>query len=159
MTSAELRMLKPGDVAPDFATQDSEGAPVTLSALRGERVVLYFYPKDDTSDCTEQACGFRDAWRTLRRRKTMVLGVSRDEVKAHRKFRAKHALPFPLLVDDDHAIAQAYGVWVEKSMYGKKYFGIARTTFVIDAEGVITHVFAKVKVTGHAEAVLAALAE
>lgn len=130
---------------------------MALSALRGQRVVLYFYPKDDTSDCTEQACGFRDAWRKLRRRGTTVLGVSRDDVKAHRKFAAKHALPFPLLADDEHAIAQAYGVWVEKSMYGKKYFGIARTTFVIDAEGVITHVFEKVKVTGHAEAVLAAL--
>ena len=150
-------MLQPGDRAPDFTTLDAEGKPVALSALRGQRVVLYFYPKDDTTDCTEQACGFRDAWRKLRRRGTTVLGVSRDDAKAHRKFAAKHALPFPLLADDEHAIAQAYGVWVEKSMYGKKYFGIARTTFVIDAEGVITHVFEKVKVTGHAEAVLAAL--
>jgi peroxiredoxin Q/BCP len=148
-------MLEVGDVAPDFTSVSDDGVSVSLSALRGTTVVLYFYPKDDTTDCTTQACGFRDAWRKLRRRGATVLGVSRDDLKAHKKFRAKHALPFPLLADDDHAIAQAYGVWVEKSMYGKKYFGIARTTFVIDAEGIVRHVFRKVQVTGHAEEILA----
>ncbi len=151
-------MLQAGDMAPDFTAQSDDGVEVTLSALRGQQVVLYFYPKDDTTDCTAQACGFRDSWRTLRRRKTVVLGVSKDDLKRHAKFRAKYDLPFPLLADDDHAIAKAYGVWVEKSMYGKKYFGIARTTFVIDARGIIRHVFRKVKVAGHADAVLAALA-
>lgn len=151
-------MLQEGDVAPDFTTQSDDGTSVTLSALRGQQVVLYFYPKDDTTDCTEQACGFRDSWRTLRRRKTVVLGVSRDDLRRHAKFRAKYDLPFPLLADDDHAIAKAYGVWIEKSMFGKKYFGIARTTFVIDARGIIRQVFRKVKVAGHTEAVLAALA-
>jgi peroxiredoxin Q/BCP len=158
MTSEELRMLQEGDPAPDFTTVADDGTPVSLAGLRGTTVILYFYPKDDTTDCTEQACGFRDAWRTIRRRGATVLGVSRNDAKTHRKFRAKHALPFPLLVDDDHAIAEAYGVWVEKSMYGKKYFGIARTTFVIDAGGIIRHVFRKVQVTGHAQAVLATLA-
>lgn len=150
-------MLEVGDVAPDFTSVSDDGVSVSLSALRGTTVVLYFYPKDDTTDCTTQACGFRDAWRKLRRRGATVLGVSRDDLKAHKKFRAKHALPFPLLADDDHAIAQAYGVWVEKSMYGKKYFGIARTTFVIDAEGIVRHVFRKVQVNGHAEEILAAV--
>lgn len=148
-------MLEVGDVAPDFTSVSDDGVSVSLSALRGTTVALYFYPKDDTTDCTTQACGFRDAWRKLRRRGATVLGVSRDDLKAHKKFRAKHALPFPLLADDDHAIAQAYGVWVEKSMYGKKYFGIARTTFVIDAEGIVRHVFRKVQVNGHAEEILA----
>ncbi len=157
MTSEELRMLQEGDPAPDFITVADDGTPVSLVALRGTPVVLYFYPKDDTTDCTEQACGFRDAWRKLRRRGATVLGVSRDDAKSHRKFRAKHALPFPLLIDEDHAIAGAYGVWVERSMYGKKYFGIARTTFVIDADGIIRHVFRKVQVSGHAEDILAAL--
>ena len=152
-----------GERAPEFTLRgvDAEGneAEVGLADLRGRRVVLYFYPKDDTSGCTTQACGIRDAWPEFGRTDAVVLGVSPDDVKSHRKFGEKYDLPFTLLADPDHAVAEAYGVWKEKSMYGRKYMGIERTTFVIDADGVISHVFPRVKPKEHADQVLAALGE
>lgn len=144
-----------GSKAPTFSTTDDAGQKVRLADLTGKTVVLYFYPKDDTSGCTTQACEFRDAWGELTAKGVVVLGVSPDSQASHQKFRAKHDLPFPLLMDTDHAIAEAYGVWGEKSMYGRKYWGILRTTFVIDGKGVLRHVFEKVKPKGHAEAILA----
>jgi len=146
-----------GTKAPAFSAKDDQGHTVTLAGLKGQTVVLYFYPKDDTSGCTTQACEFRDAWSEVEEAGAVVLGVSPDGETSHQKFRAKFDLPFQLLVDEDHTIAEAYGVWGEKSMYGKKYFGILRTTFIIDPKGVITHVFEKVKPKGHAAEVLDAL--
>ncbi len=136
--------LKVGDLAPDFSLLSDSGETVRLSDLRGKRVVLYFYPKDDTSGCTTQACGFRDAYPTIEERNALVLGVSPDGVKSHQKFKTKHDLPFTLLVDEDHAVAEAYGVWGEKSMYGKKYMGITRSHFVIDEQGRLVDVQVKV---------------
>jgi peroxiredoxin Q/BCP len=132
---------------------------VSLKSLRGSPVVLYFYPKDDTSGCTTQACGFRDAWSEVKASGAKLYGVSPDGVKSHQKFRDKYNLPFPLLADEDHAVAEAYGVWGEKSMYGRKYMGILRTTFIIDEKGRIARVFEKVKPAGHAAEVLSALQE
>lgn len=151
-------MLSEGDRAPDFSLPADDGSTVSLRALRGRRVVLYFYPKDDTSGCTTEACEFRDAMPRFDAAGAVVLGVSPDSAASHVKFRQKYGLSFPLLADTDHAVAERYGVWKRKSMYGRSYMGIERTTFVIDATGVITHVFAKVKPKGHAEAVRAALA-
>ena len=125
-----------------------------MKDLRGKNVVLYFYPKDDTPGCTTQACGIRDAWSELSA-KAEIFGVSVDPAASHSKFIRKHALPFSLLVDADHAMVEAYGVWVEKSMYGKKYMGIERTTFLIDKEGKIAKIFRKVKPEGHADEVYA----
>jgi len=150
-------MLKAGDRAPAFTLPADDGSTVSLAGLAGRPVVLYFYPKDDTSGCTTEACGFRDAWADVRATGAVVLGVSPDGVASHARFRAKHRLPFPLLADTDHAVAERYGVWGEKSMYGRKYQGILRTTFLIDAEGRIARVFEKVKPKGHAAEVLAAL--
>jgi peroxiredoxin Q/BCP len=130
---------------------------VSLKALRGTPVVLYFYPKDDTSGCTTEACEFRDAWSDVKKTGARLFGVSPDGVRSHEKFRAKFTLPFPLLADEDHAVAEAYGVWGEKSMYGRKYMGILRTTFIIDGRGRIARVFEKVKPAGHAGEVLTAL--
>ena len=146
-----------GAEAPRFTLPSDRGEDVSLASLRGRPVVLYFYPKDDTSGCTTQACEFRDSWADVQARGAIVLGVSPDGVASHRKFRDKFALPFPLLADEDHAVAEAYGVWGEKSMYGRKYHGILRTTFVIDPAGRIAHVFEKVKPKGHAAQVLTAL--
>ncbi len=147
-----------GQDAPDFTLPSDAGGETALRSLRGRKVVLYFYPKDDTSGCTTQACEFRDAWADVQAAGAIVLGVSPDGVASHGKFRAKYELPFPLLADEDHRVAEAYGVWGEKSMYGRTYEGILRTTFVIDERGRISHVFEKVKPKGHAAAVLAALA-
>ena len=147
-----------GDAAPEFTLPSDRGGDVSLESLRGRPVVLYFYPKDDTSGCTTQACEFRDSWAEVQARGAVVLGVSPDSVASHQKFRDKFSLPFPLLADEDHAVAEAYGVWGEKSMYGRKYQGILRTTFIIDAAGRIAHVFEKVKPKGHAAEVLDALA-
>jgi len=147
-----------GDIAPDFTLPDQNGNPVTLSDLRGKPVVVYFYPKADTPGCTTQACGVRDHRGDYQRLEAVVLGISPDPVKPITKFADKFDLDFPLLSDEDHAVAEAYGVWVEKSMYGRKYFGNERTTFVIGPDGVITHVFRKVKPAEHDEQVLAALA-
>jgi len=129
--------LKPGDAAPDFTTTTDEGKTVRLSDYQGKRVVLYFYPKDDTPGCTTQACGFRDHYVEIEEKNAVVLGVSPNNVRSHQKFKTKFNLPFTLLVDEDHALAEAYGVWEEKSMYGKKYMGIVRTHFVIDEQGTL----------------------
>jgi peroxiredoxin Q/BCP len=150
-------MIKSGDEAPDFTLPDQEGNPVTLSELRGKSVVLYFYPKADTPGCTTQACGVRDHRPDYEQAGAVVLGVSPDQVKAVSKFDQKYDLGFPLLADSDHAVAEAYGVWVEKSMYGRKYMGNERTTFIISADGTIKEVFRKVKPAEHDELVLGAL--
>ena len=128
-------MLTPGKKAPSFSLLSDSGDPVSLAGLKGKKVVLYFYPKDDTSGCTVEACEFRDSWAAVKKAGAVVLGVSPDGVASHVKFKKKFDLPFPLLADPDHAVAERYGVWGEKSMYGGKYFGINRTTFVIDEEG------------------------
>jgi thioredoxin-dependent peroxiredoxin len=151
-------MPKMGDAAPGFTLPSDRGEDVSLESLRGRPVVLYFYPKDDTSGCTTQACEFRDSWSEVQARGAVVLGVSPDGIASHERFRDKFSLPFPLLADEDHAVAEAYGVWGEKSMYGRKYQGILRTTFIIDPAGRIAHVFEKVKPKGHAAEVLDALA-
>lgn len=133
-----------GDAAPDFALTSDQGTTVRLSDFRGKRVVLYFYPKDDTSGCTTQACGFRDAYPQIEEKNAVVLGISPDDAKSHQKFKTKYDLPFLLLVDGDHAVADAYGVWGEKSMYGRKYMGILRSHFVIDENGHLADVQVKV---------------
>ena len=148
-----------GRAAPDFTLPSDQGGEVSLRGLRGRKVVLYFYPKDDTSGCTTQACEFRDAWADVQAAGAIVLGVSPDGIRSHGKFRAKFDLPFPLLADEDHRVAEAYGVWGEKQMYGRTYEGILRTTFLIDGKGRIARVFEKVKPAGHAAEVLTALAE
>ncbi|MHB1224846.1 MAG: thioredoxin-dependent thiol peroxidase [Gemmatimonadaceae bacterium] len=151
-------MLNEQDQAPDFTLPSDDGGEVTLSALRGRWVVLYFYPKDDTSGCTTQACGFRDSFPRFGDLDAVILGVSPDDVKSHQKFRAKFDLPFTLLADTAHSVAERYDVWKEKSMYGRKYMGIERTTFLIAPDGRIARIFAKVKPAGHAEAVAEAIA-
>ncbi len=144
---------QPGDKAPDFdAATDGDDA-LKLSSLEGSKVVLYFYSKDDTPGCTRQACGFRDAMAELAGSGTIVVGVSRDSVKRHDNFKAKYDLPFRLVADLDGAICEAYGVWVEKKNYGRTYMGIERTTFLIDAGGVVREVWQKVRVNGHVETV------
>ena len=148
-------MLKEGDRAPAFKLKSDSGESIGLKELKGKTVVLFFYPKDLTSGCTQEACDFRDRMPSLKKSGTVVLGISRDSVESHGKFRDKHDLSFPLLADEDGAVCEAYGVWKEKSMYGRKYMGIERTTFVIGPEGKIQRIFPKVKVTGHAEEVLA----
>lgn len=150
-----------GQPAPDFTAPVvggaySSGSTLTLSALRGRAVVLYFYPKDDTPGCTAQACAMRDGWEGIKE-KAMVFGVSTDSVASHEKFQTKHSLPFPLISDADRAIAEAYGVWVEKSMYGKKYMGMERSTFVIDADGKIAAVLEKVAPAKHMDLLLKTL--
>ncbi len=152
-------MLEPGDQAPDFTLPDQNGEPVTLADLRGQTVVLYFYPKADTPGCTTQACGVRDHRADYEHADAVVLGVSPDPVKAIAKFDTKYSLGFPLLADEDHSVAEAYGVWVEKSMYGRKYMGNERSTFVIGPDGVIKRVLRKVKPAEHDALVLDALAD
>lgn len=152
-----MTTIAPRTAAPDFTLLADDGSPVTLSSFRGRPVVLYFYPKDDTPSCTTEACEFRDAFPDFGKLDAVVLGVSPDSVKSHAKFRAKFELPFLLLADTEQAVAKAYGVWQEKSMYGRQYMGVVRTTFVIDAAGDIAQVFEKVKSAGHAAAVLQAL--
>jgi peroxiredoxin Q/BCP len=149
--------LEPGTAAPDFTLPDQTGEPVTLSAFQGQNVVLYFYPKADTPGCTTQACGVRDHQADYASRDAVVLGVSPDAPKKIAKFDEKFSLGFPLLGDEDHAVAEAYGVWVEKSMYGKTYMGMERTSFVIGPDGVIRDVFRKVKPAEHDAKALAAL--
>jgi len=148
--------LEPGQPAPDFTLPTDGGGSVSLAALRGRLVVLYFYPKDDTSGCTKEACAFRDQLPDFSAADAVVIGVSKDGPKSHDRFKAKYALPFTLASDEDTAVAQAYGVWVEKSLYGRKYMGMDRATFLIDRAGLIRAVWHKVKVAGHAEAVLQA---
>jgi thioredoxin-dependent peroxiredoxin len=151
-------VIAPGDQAPDFELPDQDGDPVRLSGLRGRRVVLYFYPKADTPGCTTQACGVRDHRGDYEEADAVVLGVSPDPVRAVKKFHDKFGLDFTLLADADHAVCDAYGVWVEKSMYGRKYMGAQRATFVIDPDGAVAHVIEKVSPKTHDEEVLAALA-
>jgi peroxiredoxin Q/BCP len=151
--------LKPGDTAPDFTLPDQAGNSVTLSELRGRTVVLYFYPKADTPGCTAQACGVRDHRSDYERADAVVLGVSPDPVKRVAKFDEKYGLGFPLLADTEHEVAEAYGVWVEKSMYGRKYMGMERSTFVIGPDGTIKDIFHQVKPAEHDALVLDALVE
>jgi peroxiredoxin Q/BCP len=146
-----------GKKAPAFTLPASSGEEVSLSDFLGKTVVLYFYPKDDTPGCTKEACDFRDAQRKFSSRKAVVLGVSPDSLKSHDKFIAKFELPFVLLADTDHAVAEAYGVWAEKSMYGRTYMGIERSTFVIGPDGKVKAIFRKVKVDGHVDEVLEAV--
>jgi len=150
-------MIEKGARAPDFTLPSDQDGDVTLSDLRGRRVILYFYPKDDTSGCTAQACELRDELPRFEAGDAVVLGVSPDSVASHARFRKKHGLNFPLLADEDHAVAESYGVWKEKSMYGRKYMGIERSTFLIDEDGVVLEAWRKVKPTGHAELVAEAL--
>jgi len=149
--------LKIGDKAPDFLIPDYDGKEVALSGFRGKKVVLYFYPKDNTPGCTKEACSFRDGHAEIKKRGAVVLGVSVDSVSSHTKFRDKYALNFPLLSDVNKDVVQAYGVWKEKSLYGRKFMGIERMTFIIDEEGKIASIFPKVKVDKHLEEVLKAL--
>jgi peroxiredoxin Q/BCP len=151
-------MIEVGATAPDFTLENQDGEPVRLSALRGKPIVLYFYPKADTPGCTVQACGVRDRRIDYQQAGAVVFGVSPDTVAKVRKFVDKYDLGFTLLADADHAVAEMYGVWVEKSRYGRTYFGNSRTTFIIDASGVIRHVIPKVKPETHDEEVLAAIA-
>ena len=150
-------MIEPGEAAPDFALPDQDGREVQLSDFRGQPLVLYFYPKADTPGCTTQACGVRDHIGEYDAAGAVVLGVSPDPVAKVKKFHEKFSLGFPLLADEDHSVAEAYGVWVEKSMYGRKYFGNERTTFVIDAAGTVADVLRKVKPAEHDDLVLGAL--
>jgi peroxiredoxin Q/BCP len=149
-------MIKEGDAAPDFESRDAEGNNVKLSDLRGQKVVVYFYPKDDTPGCTKEACSFRDSFAEFGRRGIKLLGVSTDDEKSHRKFAEKYSLPFTLLVDTDHSVADAFGVYGEKQFAGRNYMGVSRTTFLIDEEGRVRKVFDKVKVDEHADEVLKA---
>src|ERR671929_2378710 len=144
-------MVKEGEAAPDFEARDAEGATVKLSDLRGQKVALYFYPKDDTPGCTKQACSLRDGHAELQRRGIKVIGVSLDDERSHRKFAEKYSLPFTLLADTDHAVADAFGVYGEKQFMGKKYMGVTRKTFLIDERGKIKKVFDKVNVEEHAD--------
>jgi peroxiredoxin Q/BCP len=158
-----LKQLVPGDKAPDFSSiavgaEYGKGTPVKLSDFEGQKVVLYFYPKDDTPGCTTQACALRDRYAHLQDHQAVVFGVSVDNVASHLKFIEKYSLPFPLLSDESHALVEAYGVWVEKSMYGKTYMGTERSTFVIRQDGTIKSVFRKVKPAEHADTLLKDLA-
>ena len=149
-------MIKEGDIAPDFTSRDAGGNPVKLSDLRGQNVVLYFYPKDDTPGCTKEACSFRDSSAVYERENVKVLGVSLDDEQSHQAFAEKYHLPFTLLADTDHSVSEAYGVYGEQRWGDKTYMGVARKTFLIDKEGRIKKVFDKVNVEQHADEVLAA---
>ena len=147
-------MLKIGDKAPDFSLINDKGKNVTLKELKGKKVILYFYPKDDTSGCTKEACSFRDNIKIIEKKNAVVIGVSKDNTKSHQKFKKKYDLPFTLLSDENLDMLKEYDVWKEKSMYGRKYMGIERTTFIIDEKGKIQDIFNKVKVDGHTEEIL-----
>jgi peroxiredoxin Q/BCP len=151
--------IEEGAKAPDFTLLTHDGSKLKLSSLKGAPVVLYFYPKDDTPGCTKEACGFRDAKAGLAKHKAVVLGVSPDTPESHEAFRRKFKLPFTLLADTNHTVAEKYGAWREKNMYGKKSMGIARSTFIIDADGKVARVFKAVKADGHDKQVLEALAD
>ncbi len=146
--------LEIGDVAPNFKSKDQDGKDIELSSFIGKKIILYFYPKDNTPGCTAQACNLRDNYEVLQSKGYVVLGVSVDDEKSHTKFIQKFDLPFPLVADTDHAIVESYGVWVEKNMYGRKYMGIARTTFVIDSNGLIAEIITKVNTKEHASQIL-----
>ncbi len=150
-------MVEVGKPAPDFSLVDQHGKKVTLSKLKGSPVVLYFYPKDDTPGCTTEACNFRDDSAAFKKKGAVILGVSPDDTLSHGKFATKFNLPFSLLADVGNKTCELYGVWKEKNMYGKKYMGVERTTFLIDGKGIVRQIYAKVKVDGHSAAVLEAL--
>ncbi len=152
-------MTSEGDKAPDFSLQADDGTTVTLDSLAGRKVVLFFYPKDDTPGCTKEACGFRDAFPQFGKVDAIVLGVSPDDLESHRKFKRKYQLPFRLLSDERHRLADSFGVWKQKSMYGLKFMGIERTTVIIDRKGRVARIFPKVKVPGHVEEVEKAVRE
>ncbi len=152
-------MLKEGQAAPNFTLKNDKNEVVKLGDFKGKHVVLYFYPKDDTSGCTAEACGFRDLQSEFKKLNAVIMGVSPDSVTSHQKFISKYSLPFTLLSDESKETLQKYGVWKEKSMYGKKYMGVERTTVVIDKNGVIQKIFPKVKVPQHPEAVLEVVKE
>ena len=147
-------MIEEGTVAPDFTLPSDSGENITLSALRGRTVVLYFYPRDDTPGCTTQACGIRDAWGELQATGAAILGVSADDVDSHKKFREKYSLPFPLLSDPDRELIDAFGFWKEKSYMGKTYMGIERSTVIVDADGNVKKVFRNVKPAEHVDLLL-----
>ena len=149
--------LKVGDKAPDFSLPSGAGQTITLKSLRGKQVVLYFYPKDDTPGCTKEACSFRDEITQIEKAHAVVLGISTDSLASHQKFSKKYGLPFALLSDESLVVAKAYGVYKQKSMYGRTYWGIERSTFVVDETGKLTAIFRKVKVDGHVEQVMTAL--
>ncbi len=150
-------MIQPGDAVPDLALPADDGSRISLADFGGKKVLLYFYPKDDTSGCTVQACAFRDTLPQIESAGAVVIGVSPDGVDSHRKFKEKHDLNFPLLADEEHALAEAFGVWKEKSMYGRKYWGVERSTFLIDEEGKVEKEWRNVTPQGHAEAMLGEL--
>lgn len=152
-----MPVLSPGDTAPDFTLPESGGGTRSLHDLRGKKVILFFYPKDDTSGCTKEACGFRDSYEEYRGVNAEILGISPDDVKSHDKFAAKYKLPFPLLADVDHQVSEAYGAWGQKSLYGGKYMGMIRTTYLIDGDGNVQKVWAKVKPAEHSREVLSAV--
>jgi thioredoxin-dependent peroxiredoxin len=157
MSKAAGAEIKVGQKAPDFTVTNDAGQKVKLSDFKGKKVVLYFYPKDDTPGCTKEACAFRDGIAEIKGRGAVVLGVSVDSVESHKKFKNKYDLNFSLLADTDKKIVEAYGTWKEKSMYGKKYMGVERSTFIIDGQGKVTHIFPKVKVDEHYDQVIDAL--
>jgi peroxiredoxin Q/BCP len=157
VSSEESRSPAEGDTAPDFELETDDGARVRLGDLRGRAIVLFFYPKDGTPGCTLEACEFRDGFGRFEAEGALVFGVSPDSVSSHARFRSKHDLNFPLLADTDHEVAERYGVWKEKSMYGKKFWGVERSTFLIDEEGRIVRVWRRVRPRGHAEEVAQAL--
>lgn len=150
-------MPSEGTKAPDFTLNDTDGKEVTLSKLRGKKVVLYFYPRDDTQGCTQEACEFRDSLARVKKKGALVFGISKDDSTSHQKFSEKYQLNFPLLADPEHKVIEKYGAWAEKSLYGKKFLGIVRSTFIVDEEGRIMKVFPRVTPEGHAEDVLKAL--
>jgi peroxiredoxin Q/BCP len=149
-----MATLKDGDKAPEFTAKDQNGNAVSLADFKGKTVILYFYPKDDTPGCTAEACSFRDNYQSLLSKGYQVIGVSTDDEKSHKKFETKYSLPFPLIADEDKSIVEAYGVWAEKNMYGKKYMGTVRTTFIINGDGVISHVINKVDTQNSSQQVL-----
>jgi peroxiredoxin Q/BCP len=150
-------MVETGKPAPDFSLSDQHGKKVTLSKLKGSPVVLYFYPKDETPGCTKEACAFRDTYAQYEKAGATILGMSPDAVESHAKFAKKYELPFTLLADSEKSVCELYGVWKERNMYGKKSMGVERTTFVVDARGIVRRIFPKVKVDGHFEQVLEAI--
>ena len=150
-------MLQVGKRAPAFNLESDSGKKVSLASLRGKRVVLYFYPKDDTPGCTQESCDFRDNLSRVEAQGAVVFGVSKDSVSSHQKFKEKFSLPFPLLSDPSHAMLEKYGVWKEKKLYGRAYMGVERTTVILDENGTVAQIFPKVKVTGHVESVIEAL--
>lgn len=152
-------MISEGDRSPEFSLQADDNSVVTSDSLKGKKAILFFYPKDDTSGCTKEACAFRDAVPEFGKIDAIVLGVSPDDIDSHRKFKKKYELPYKLLVDENHRLADAFGVWKEKSLYGRKYMGIERTTVILDKNGRVARIFPKVKVPGHVQEVERAVRE